>query len=296
VDDEYGVWVARNNSKNGMKLDGVRTPEGVLEPGTELMIAKVLLIAESARLAALRGFLGRILGWKSARNLAVDVALRSVRMAASSRTHLVLCGDDDLMSVARSLHRRFHDPDQPFVVCDPRRKRTDENVRSAQNFEKGMPALAAAARGTLCVWSHKLPTDYDDVKAALSAPDTRVHLVVCSRDAASAKAFGAEPITIPPLATRADEVPRVVAEYALDAAAELGISHAAFTRADHDWVVAHEAATLPEIEKATSRLLALRHENGNVTRAAARLGMARMSLHKWIGRRRLPVVISNESD
>ena len=291
VTHERGKWIVRNLGKNGIKLDGVRTPEGVLEPGTELLIGDVQLVAESSRLAILRGFLGRILGWRSACDLTVDLALRAIRLAAARRSALVVCGDDDMVSVARSLHRRLYDRDRPFVVCDPRRKRTEQNIRSPQNFETGMPALAAAARGTLCVLSHRLPSDFAAVKAALALPDTRVHLFVCTHDAGYAKACGAEVIAIPPLAARGDELARIVAEYAFDAAAELGVTHRVFTRADHAWVIAHEASSLPAIEKATLRLVALRRAEGNVTHAAARLGMARMSLHKWIGRRRLPVPI-----
>jgi hypothetical protein len=50
----------------------------------------------------------------------------------------------------------------------------------------------------------------------------------------------------------------------------------------------HSAASLPDIEKATLRLVAIR-ESRNLSGAAARLGMAPVSLSRWVGRRRLPV-------
>jgi hypothetical protein len=45
---------------------------------------------------------------------------------------------------------------------------------------------------------------------------------------------------------------------------------------------------LPDIEKATLRLVAIR-ESRNLSSAAARLGMAPVSLSRWIGRRKLPM-------
>jgi len=47
---------------------------------------------------------------------------------------------------------------------------------------------------------------------------------------------------------------------------------------------------LPDIEKATLRLVAIR-ESRNLSAAAARLGMAPVSLSRWIGRRKLPMHI-----
>jgi len=50
----------------------------------------------------------------------------------------------------------------------------------------------------------------------------------------------------------------------------------------------HSGSTLPDIEKATLRLVAIR-ESRNLSSAAARLGMAPVSLSRWIGRRKLPM-------
>jgi hypothetical protein len=50
-------------------------------------------------------------------------------------------------------------------------------------------------------------------------------------------------------------------------------------------VIEHAASTLPEIEKATRRLVALRLED-SATRAARRLGMSHVSLARWFARRR----------
>src|SRR5262245_22044792 len=48
---EAGRWVARDlESKNGLRIDGVRRPKVPLEPGCELGLGGVTLIAESPRL------------------------------------------------------------------------------------------------------------------------------------------------------------------------------------------------------------------------------------------------------
>lgn len=281
-------------SKNGMKVDGVQRESVVLEPGAEIWIGGVTLLAESARLAALRSYLGRILGWKTRQTRAVDFALRSVRMAAARRSALVLCGEDDLVLLARSLHRRALGPDRPFIVCDPRRKQSKDTVRNSENYTEAMPAMLAATRGSLCIWNHKRPRDFREMKLALEDPDIRVHLIVCARDPSEADMFGTTAITIPRLADRPDELTLIVEEYWKDAASELGLVHPAFTAADNDWVLKHETASLPEIEKATMRLLALRQAGGSIGRAAARLDMARQSLHDWIERRSsIPVKIAS---
>jgi len=288
-----GAWVLRDaGSTNGMMVDGARRAEIVLEPGLEVWLGGVTMIAESGRSVALRGFLGRVLGWTSDRIRAIDLALRSIRMAAARQAALVLCGDDDLVTLARAVHQRALGDGRPFIVCDPRRQRSAESVRAAENVRTGMDALGAARHGSLCIWSHKPPRDFADLRRALQDPDTRVQLVVCARQPAEAEAFGAAPITIPPLARRSRELPRIIEEYAHEAAAELGLARASFARSDRDWVLEHASASLSEIDKTTLRLLALRDAGGNLNRAAARLGMARWSLAKWAVRRDLPLGVA----
>jgi DNA-directed RNA polymerase specialized sigma subunit len=98
------------------------------------------------------------------------------------------------------------------------------------------------------------------------------------------------PIVLPPLASRADEIDRIIHEYAHDAMIGLETPRSVFQAADHDWVRAHAASSLPEIEKATLRLVALRASR-NLTEAAERLGMATVSLSRWIDRRAMPMAI-----
>jgi hypothetical protein len=289
-------WLLRDvGSKNGVRLDGARRNEIVLEPGVEIGIGGITLIAESRRSVVLRGFLARMLGWRSERTEVVDHALRSIRMAVTHRSALVLCGDGDLIPMARSIHRRALGSDRPFVVCDPRRRQVKATVRSAENYESGMNALAAAAGGVLCVRSRRLPRDFPDVVAALRDPSARVALVVCARAPEECEAYLAAPIVVPPLANRQAELDRIITEYAEDAIADigpLGGSRAGFLAVDREWVRIHSSSSLPDIEKATLRLVAVR-ESRNLSSAAARLGMAPVSLSRWIGRRGLPMELES---
>jgi hypothetical protein len=289
---EQAKWLLRDlGSTNGVRLDGARRTEIVLEPGVEIGIGGLTLIAESGRSIALRGFLSRILGWRGNRVDVVDHALRSIRMAATRRIALVLCGDGDLVPMARSIHRHALGPDRPFVVCDPRRREGKATVRSAENYKTGMGALAAATGGSLCIRTQRRPRDWSAVSAALRNPASRVQLVVCAEDPRDCEPLLAPPITVPPLAGRADELDRIITEYAEDAIAELGTLRTSFLPADREWVRTYSGESLPDIEKATLRLVALR-ESRNLSAAAARLGMAPVSLSRWIGRRKLPMQIT----
>jgi transcriptional regulator with GAF, ATPase, and Fis domain len=115
--------------------------------------------------------------------------------------------------------------------------------------------------------------------------------VVCAEDSEDCEPFLTLPITVPPLAGRADELDRIITEYAEDAIAELGTLRTNFLPADRGWVRTHSASSLPDIEKATLRLVAIR-ESRNLSNAARRLGMAPVSLSRWVGRRRLPMQIA----
>jgi hypothetical protein len=290
---ENGRWVMRDlDSKNGIKLDGARRAEIVLEPGAEIGIGGLTLIAESSRSVALRSFLARLLGWRSERIEVVDHALRSIRLAATRRAALVLCGDGDLVPTARSIHRHAIGPERPFIVCDPRRRSGKATVRSAENYEVGIEALAAATGGTLCVRSQRLPRDFGAVVTAMRDPGCRAQLVVCAQSPIECAPYLAVPIIVPPLDARPGELDRIITEYAEDAIIELGARNRGFVSIDREWVRAHSAESLPDIEKGTLRLVAIR-ESRNLSNAAARLGMAPVSLSRWIGRRRLPTQLTS---
>jgi hypothetical protein len=91
---------------------------------------------------------------------------------------------------------------------------------------------------------------------------------------------------VPSLATRAQDLPRIITEYAQDAIAALGAPAGSFESDDHRWVLENAVASFDEIEKATLRCVAL-WSSANLSQAAAWLGMAPVSLSRWFGRRNL---------
>lgn len=280
-------WNVRDlGSKNGLHLDGMRRPAGALEPGTELGLGNVVLIAESAQLSALQGFLARLLGWGEDRRQDVDRALRSVRLAAAHRGTLVLSGKGELASIAQSLHARALGRDKPFILCDPRRRRSKGDVRKVTNYDEPSAALQAAVGGTLCIVRRRLPSDATAVLDEMRSPRPRVQLIMCVQEDERSQidSFFTDPIIIPPLAERSDELDRIISDYAREATIEFGVSRSIFTDEDHDWVRAHSAGSLPDIDKATRRVVAL-HASRTPTDAARRLGMAAVSLSRWFERR-----------
>jgi len=284
-----GTWaIVDLDSKNGTRVDGSVRERATLDAGLEIGIGGVTLVAESARSVALRGFLSRILGWTSERIEAVDLGLRAIRMAATRRAPLVLCGEADLVSTALAIHRIALGSDRPFVAADPRRKDATESVRAVQSYQSGAAALDAARGGSLCVLAARLPRDFDDVRNALLGPAAPAQLIVCATKRPARNAFSSVPIEVPSLASRAPELARIIEEYASDAMRDLNAPRGTFRPVDREWISEHASTTLSDIEKAATRLVALRVNGYNVTRAAVQLGMAHVSLARWIGRRRLP--------
>ena len=279
-------WGVRDlDSKNGIHIDGSHRKEGPLIPGGELGIGDVVLIAESRQLIALRGFLARLIGWDHAHLQDVDRALRMVRLAATRRAPLVLSGDGDLVPIALSLHTHVRGHDKPFILCDPRRRRSKPDVRVVENFKDVRQALRSAIGGSLCLLRRRLPPDAAAVLDEIRRSKPRVQLIICaSQERGTAELLVADPLTIPPLSERDHELDRIIFEYATEAMRELSAPRSTFTDRDHEWVRTHAASSLTEIEKATRRLVALRADR-TLSGAAARLGMASVSLSRWIGRR-----------
>lgn len=267
----------------GLWCDGTPITSCSLEPGMEIRVGSTTLIAEDRGWIALRAFCARLLGWGSDRQSTVDQALRSVRMCLTQRAPLLLRGDSDMVPIAQSLHRRVLGPDRPFIVCDPRRRLHTASVRSPASYETVAAAAEAALGGTLCVRSWRLPSDFASLRAWLDAIDVNVRLMVCLDPAAPRTMLPAS-IDVPPLQTRMSDLPRIIDEYAEDAINALGAPATSFGPEDRAWVLTYAAMALSEIEKATLRRVALRSSR-NLSRAAARLGMAPVSLSRWLTRR-----------
>jgi hypothetical protein len=235
---------------------------------------------------ALRAYLGRILGWE--RTEAIEHALRSIALSVTHRAALVLLGETNMVSIALALHRRTLG-DQPFIVIDSRRVDMPATVRAPTSYTSGVAAVRDAGGGTLCMHHRRRPRDFEAAVAMLRDPSTDVQLVVCSDASQATHPFLVRPVPllVPPLTARAHELPRIVDAYARDAIEALGADRARFTTADRRWVLDRAPRSLVEIETATLRLVALR-QAGTVNGAAKRLGMAHVSLTRWLDRR--PVV------
>lgn len=264
--------------------DGTRITMCSLEPGMEIRVGPRTLIAEDSWWITLRAFCARLLGWGSDRMLAVDQALRSIRMSLTHRAPLLLRGDSDMVPVAHALHRRVLGADRPFIVCDPRRLQHRASVRCPASYETVAAAAEAAVGGSLCVRSWRLPPDFGALRAWLGELDINVQLMVCLGPAVSSTLLPTS-IDVPSLSTRTSDLPRIVDEYGQDAIAALGAPPASFGPEDRRWVLTHAVSSLPAIEKATLRRVALRSCK-NLSCAAARLGMAPVSLSRWLGRRK----------
>jgi hypothetical protein len=279
-------WSIRDlGAPQGVHQDGVPSPGFVLAPGVEIGIGGATLVAESEHTGRLRAFCKRLLGWGGGRMRAVDHALRAIRLARAHRTSLLLCGEGDLVPIAYALHRHIIGSEAPFIVCDRRRTDTLASVRSPPNVPRGIEAFTRAAGGTLCLRHARQPADIDEVRRRAYEPDSEVQLIVCARSKHRAVSLGGAPaIEIPLLQLREMELSRIVHEYAEDAITTLEVGPENFNDDDRNWVMAHCAQSLPEIEKATLRIVALSASQSR-TQAAALLGMAPVSLARWIGRR-----------
>ncbi len=289
VHDHDGWRIYDSTSKNGLYVDGQRCTWAPIRPGTEIGLGqKFVLVAESTRTMALRRFLQRLLGWRDDRSLVVDLALRSLLAVKPGRAFAIVSRSDPV-AIAYSIHRLAVGAERPFIMADPKREITSETVRSTENYKDGAEALVRAVGGTLCVMASRLPRDFDKVWASLIKPTATVRLAVCANDPIDDKKFLTAPIRIPAPSERADELRRLIHEYALDAIQELeGRRDAHLRNEDLDAVYKHDAGSLAGIETATLRFVALR-ALPNVNQAALRLGMTRISLVAWLKRRGIPL-------
>jgi hypothetical protein len=291
---ERNRWRIRGlGSAPALRLDGIPREDFDLVAGAEIGIGTTTLVAETPRTIALREFCARMLGWGSDRMKAVDHALRALRFAAARRSGLILCGQGDLVPIAHTLHRHTLGIDAPFIVCDPRRRNFSGTVRSPANHDSGVTALRAAAGGSLCVRGSRLPRDLSELLRLLHEPDSGAQFIVCleSEERPTSGMFltvllaGSMLIEVPSLGVRQAELLRIIDEYADEAITALHAPTACFTGDDRSWVVQRAAGSLPEIEKATRRVVALKISRGRLPRAAKLLGMAQVSLTQWFRRR-----------
>lgn len=142
-------------------------------------------------------------------------------------------------------------------------------------------------RHTRCsVLARARPPDFATLRPWFADTDKNVQLMVCL-DRPIPNTMLPASIDLPALSTRQSDLPRIIDEYAQDAIAALGAPATSFGPGDHHWVLSRAARSLPEIEKATLRRVALRSSK-NLSHAATRLAMAPVSLSRWMSGRLSP--------
>jgi len=275
-------------SKNGLHQDGERSPKFPIVPGVEIGIGSLALIAENDALVDLRRYLARVLGWDAEGRSAVEAAIQAIREAANQRRPLVVGGAEDMVAVARQIHRRTTAPGAPFVVCGSRPRESDLSVNVTATHADPVTAFELAAGGTVCVRAEQPPVRPErlmEIARDLLAR-TQTQLIICANKPPRWwKATQA--IVVPKLGRRsASDLQNIVADYAIDAICELDAAPTSFSIALRQWVAKHAASSFAEIEVTTRRIVAC-NDAGNVHRAAARLGLSHVALGKWLRRRGL---------
>ena len=273
---EGASWMARDlASTNGVMLDGERRLAFQLTPGAHIGIGGVTLVAESPRLRELAQLMERLLGWSMERRSDVDAALLAIREMATGRAALALCGPGDLRGVVSRLHAVALGSERPMAWAYA--KSTDLNAQT----------------GTLCVVASAVSRDYLSLASQMSTATHRLarRLVFCCKDSQEAMLVRAQlgrstTVEIPPLTTRVAEMPRLISDYATDAAHRLGAASTGFRQYELNWLRDLNMATLGEVEETTLRVVALR--NWGVSGGAARLGISHVALSRWASRRHLP--------
>jgi hypothetical protein len=230
----------------------------------------------------LREFCCRLFGWSDDHASQVDDVMWTLVTAVARRTAIGLQGESDLVPIAHALHVRLVGADQPFVVCDPRRRDCAGSVRAPPSRKAGMPALDAAVGGSVCLRSNRLPDDFDALAAAFHESASAA-LFVCLHSSDRITDLLCRPLKIPSLTERLPEFPRLLNEYLDEAAHSLGTPPIRLSRPMQQSVLLH-VKSLSDLEKVALRLVAIQ-SSGNLYRAAHQLHMAPVSLIRWMSRR-----------
>jgi hypothetical protein len=216
-----------------------------------------------------------------------------LRLASTGREIVVLCGEPGLLPLAEELHRLTLTEHRPFVFCGPRRRTSLEETESfTRCATDGLAAVAQGKNGTVCIDEQRRPKDLVEMLGELHRRNRTTLLMVLARNARKAELYTPAPIVIPSLRSRRDEIPQLIMEYEAEAVRRLGIETIELTPAQRAWIADRSSETLPEIQKATLRLIAIRHE-GSILGAATLLRMSHQALGAWFARRRFhPAIIA----
>lgn len=246
----------------------------------------------TARDRDLRVFCRRLLGSSEARSVEVDDAIDGLISAVARGLPIALRGRSDLVPVAYALHRRIVGADRPFVVCDPRRRRVEGSVRAPPNRRTVALALEAAMDGSICLRSRRLPADFDLLRESRRNAATFPTVFICLHRDDRIRDLISRPLEIPPLAAQALESHRLLQEAMDEAATALGAERIRIPRPARQGIL-EGAASFAELEKTALRVVALA-ATPNPSQAAERLGMALVSLTRWLHRRPVLMAVLDE--
>lgn len=237
----------------------------------------------AARDRELRVFCRRLLGSSEARSVQVDDAVDGVTTAIARGLPIALRGASDLVPVAYALHRRIVGVDRPFVVCDPRRCEVEGSVRAPPNRRTVALALEAAMDGSICLRSRRLPVDFDLLRESVRDAAPVPTVFICLHGDDRVRDLLCRPLEIPSLAARASESHRLLQEVLDEGAAALGTARLRIPRQARQGVL-ERVTSFTELEKTALRIVALASMR-NPSQAAVRLGIAPVSLTRWLHRR-----------
>jgi hypothetical protein len=240
----------------------------------------------------LRAFCRRLLGPSGARSALVDDAVDGLLVAVARGLPIALRGAPDLVPVAYALHRRILGADRPFVVCDPRRREGRGSVRMPPSRRTVARTLEVARDGSICLRSRRLPADFDLLRESLRHAVPATTVFVCLHGEDRVRDLVCRPLEVPSLSVRASESDDLLQDALEEAAAALGAARLQIPRRLRQGAL-DGVASFAALEKTALRLTALASAR-NPTQAAARLGMAPISLMRWLHRRPRLVAIVRE--
>jgi hypothetical protein len=153
-------------------------------------------------------------------------------------------------------------------------------------------ALEAARDGSICLRSRRLPADFDLLREPLRHAIPATTVFICLHGEDRVRDLVCRPLEVPSLSVRASESDDLLQEALEEAAAALGAARLHIPRRLRQGAL-EGVASFAALEKTALRLTALASAR-NPTQAAARLGMAPISLMRWLHRRPRLVAIVRE--
>lgn len=274
-------------SKTGTAINGREIrDEHELSADDEITAGEVVVVVESAQSIALARFLARVIGWADDCAPDIDRAARAVRVARSHHAPLVIDAEGDAATVGLGIHRIMLGDERPFITSNPRRGDAKTTPRSFRSFASAVVAMEHARGGSVFASSDHASPDLATACTRFTRPSAAPAFFMVGANAKHWRSFYGTVITVSPLAERRAEIPRVIREYAAEAAALLNVPPTVLDETDHSTIRGH-ASSLREIEKITRYYSAARATSGSMTEAAKLLGVSPTALAEWLSSRGL---------